>query len=69
MYKGLIQIKVVKEKLLTLSVPKEFKEMHMNLFLGINKMEEYFVGGDLENKKISKDIIDNELENNPWLNN
>ncbi len=57
-----------KESLIALKVPKEFKELHMNLLLAINKMEDFFENNNLEDKKESQDIIKNELENNKWLN-
>ncbi len=61
-------VKQTKEQLLSLKVPTEFKELHLNLVLALDKMEDYLNGGDEEDKLKSQEMIESEKAKYEWLN-
>lgn len=61
-------VKRTKEQLLSLKVPTEFKDMHLNLVLALDKMENYLSSGDEADKLKSQEMIELEKTKYEWLN-
>lgn len=62
-------IKILRDGLLDLKVPAEFKELHLDLVMAIIKMENFLENNYLEDGVASQEIIKKSLESYPWLNN
>jgi hypothetical protein len=61
-------VKRTKEQLLSLKVPTEFKELHLNLVLAMDEMEYYLENGDEADKRKSQEMIEQEKTKHEWLN-
>ncbi|MBU4257354.1 hypothetical protein KJ586_00520 [Patescibacteria group bacterium] len=61
-------VKQTKEQLLSLKVPIEFKELHLNLVLALDEMEDYLENGDEADKRKSQEMIEQEKTKHEWLN-
>lgn len=61
-------VKRTKEQLLSLKVPTEFKELHLNLVLALDEMEDYLENGDEADKRKSQEMIEQEKTKHEWLN-
>lgn len=61
-------VKQTKEQLLSLKVPTEFKELHLNLVLAMDEMEDYLENGDEADKRKSQEMIEQEKTKHEWLN-
>ena len=62
------QIAEIKEQLLNLVVPGEYKDLHISLFFALVNMEDYFVEGEGEYIKNSQSMISEIKEKYVWLN-
>lgn len=62
------QVEKTKSELLSLKVPTEFMDAHLELILALDKMENYFENKDEELKKESLKIIEKIKNENNWLN-
>lgn len=61
-------VKRTKEQLLSLKVPTEFKDLHLNLVLALDEMEDYLENGDEADKRKSQEMIEREKTKYEWLN-
>lgn len=57
----------IKDELLGLKMPVEYKDLHFSLILAINKMESYLLEGDEQIKIASRQIINQAKANYKWL--
>ena len=61
------EIETIKNELMLISVPEEHRDMHMNLFVGINEIEKSLAEGSADKAEAGADLIANELSTNPWI--
>ena len=61
------QINNIRNELLDLKVPVEYKDLHLSLILAINKMENYLLTGVEQIKTESWQIINRARANYKWL--
>jgi len=61
------QIENIRNQLLDLKVPTEFKDLHLNLVLALTKMETYLEKGDIDEKINSQQLISQAKANYKWL--
>ena len=61
------QINNIRNELLDLKVPAEYKDLHLSLILAINKMENYLLTGVEQIKIESWQIINRARANYKWL--
>jgi hypothetical protein len=61
------QVESIKNQLLELRVPTQFKDLHLDLVLTINKMEEFLLNGNSEDKFFSQEMIEKIKESYDWL--
>jgi lipopolysaccharide export LptBFGC system permease protein LptF len=61
------EIKSTKEKILSLKVPAEFRDLHLNLIMALDDMENYFSGKGDSGKTESEKIINQAKTDNGWL--
>ena len=61
------QINNIRNELLDLKVPAEYKDLHLSLILAINKMEDYLLTGVEQIKTESWQIINRARANYKWL--
>jgi len=66
--KSTATISEIKTELLNLRVPKEYKNLHVNILFSILKIEQYVSGGNPKEKAESEQYINRAKEENPWLN-
>ena len=57
-----------KNSLLTLKMPVQFKDLHLNLVLAMDKMEDYLIDGDEVKLRESRELIRQAKEEYEWLN-
>jgi len=57
-----------KNSLLALKMPVQFKDLHLNLVLAMDKMEDYLISGDEEKLLESEKLISQMKEEYEWLN-
>ncbi|MEA3463861.1 MAG: hypothetical protein U9R14_02200 [Patescibacteria group bacterium] len=60
--------KQIKSQLLDLKMPTEFKDLHLNLVLALDKMEDYLINGGEEKLQDSQELINQVKEEYEWLN-
>jgi len=63
------QVTQLKNQLLDLRVPTEYKNLHINLVLALTKMENYLTSGDKAEKVASQQIISQAQADYDWLDN
>lgn len=63
----LAQVGEIKQKLLDLTVPAKFKDLHLNLVLAMSQMEISLNGGEPEAKIASQELITEAKANYGWL--
>lgn len=61
-------LKETENKILSLKVPTEYKDLHINFILSIAKMKQYLEEGEEEKKQESEDIIRDIKLNYDWIN-
>lgn len=59
----------LKERLLALTVPGEFKDMHLNLILSLSNIEKYLVAGSKTDQTAGEELFKQAKASNSWLNN
>lgn len=64
---SLKRISGYKERLLALTVPEEFRDLHLNLVLSLSKLEIYFNEGKKEEKTACNDLVEKIKNKNTWL--
>jgi len=57
-----------KNSILGLKMPVQFKGLHLNLVLAMDKMEDYLVDGDEKKLRESKELIKQAKKEYEWLN-
>jgi uncharacterized protein YpmS len=57
----------LKDRLLELKVPSDFKELHLNLVMAFDKLEDYLENGGEKEKAESKRIIEQAMADYEWL--
>ncbi|KKR21376.1 MAG: hypothetical protein UT48_C0009G0008 [Parcubacteria group bacterium GW2011_GWE2_39_37] len=62
------KLKQIKDQLLALKVPDEFKDLHVNLVLSIDSVNNAELGGDKNKKIASIELVNKNKENFSWLN-
>lgn len=62
------EIQSIKNRLLNLTVPAEFKDLHVNLILALTKMGDYSASKDEAEKSESERLISQAKEDFAWLN-
>jgi len=58
----------IREELLELKLSEDFKDLHINFILALDKMEDYLLNGDMEAKLGSEQLISDLLDDYSWLN-
>ena len=58
----------IKSQLLNLKMPTKFKDLHLNLVLALDKMEDYLIDGCEEKLQASQELINQAKEKYEWLN-
>ena len=58
----------IKSQLLDLKMPTKFKDLHLNLVLALDKMEDYLIDGSEEKLQTSQELINQAKEEYEWLN-
>lgn len=58
----------LKNRLLELKVPADFKELHLNLVMALVKLENYWQTGDEGEKSESERLVNQAKLNYDWLN-
>src|SRR3989339_1654913 len=61
------KIMELRNKLTDLSVPLELKNLHIDLVLAFSRMENYFRGGNEEDKDFSDDLLERAKNDHEWL--
>ena len=56
-----------KNSLLGLKMPAQFKDLHLNLVLAMDKMEDYLIDGDEGKLRESQELIKQAKEEYEWL--
>jgi len=62
------QLVIIRDQLLTLRVPGQFKELHIDFIFAVSKMERFIIDGELNEKIASEELITKIKANNTWLN-
>ena len=62
------EISQLKQQLLNLIVPTKFKNLHLDLFLAMIKMENYLESSKLSEKTASQQLISQAKADYSWLN-
>lgn len=62
------KIEQSREILLGLTVPAKFKDLHIELVLALDRMDEFVKTGDASKKTISEEMIAKAKANYEWLN-
>ncbi len=57
-----------KNSFLALKMPVQFKDLHLNLVLAMDKMEDYLVDGDEVKLRESQELIKQAKDEYEWLN-
>lgn len=65
---NLDKVKDIKNQLLGLRVPTEFKNLHLSLVFALTKRENYLINGDNKEKLASQQLISQAKANYKWLN-
>lgn len=63
----LAKIKAKKELMMNIKLPSEYRDMHMNMFLGLVFLEKYVNEGDLDAKSQGEKLFVEVFDNNSWL--
>lgn len=58
----------IKNELLSIKVPTQFKDLHIDLVMAMVKMDNFLQDGKNDDKKISEEIIAKVKKTYPWLN-
>ena len=58
----------IKSQLLNLKMPTKFKDLHLNLVLALDKMEDYLIDGCEEKLQASQELVNQAKEEYEWLN-
>jgi len=58
----------LKNRLLELKVPADFKELHLNLVMALVKLEDYLKNGDEKKKEESGQLVNQASSDYDWLN-
>lgn len=61
------KIEAIKNSILGLTVPAQYKDLHVQVILALIKMEEFIKGGSQNYKAESNNLINEALANNNWL--
>ena len=65
---GLIErVNLIKNNLMEIKVPEEFKEMHLNLFFSVLSLEKFLKENKAADLQKSEDIFKNTKKENNWL--
>ncbi|MFA4833493.1 MAG: hypothetical protein WC619_01435 [Patescibacteria group bacterium] len=59
----------LKNRLLELKVPADFKELHLNLVMSLTKLEDYLKNGDEKEKEESGRLMNKATTSYDWLGN
>ncbi|MBI4812438.1 hypothetical protein HY798_03310 [Candidatus Falkowbacteria bacterium] len=62
------EVEQMENKLLSLTVPAKFKDLHLNLVLAMTKMENFLRTGDAEEKTTSQQMIGQIKTDYDWIN-
>ena len=62
-----LKVKTIREDILALVVPTQYKDLHVQIVLALIKMEEFIKGADQSYKIESNNLINEALANNNWL--
>lgn len=57
----------IKARLLELKLPEDFKELHVNLVLAFDKMENYLLNENTEDELKSQQLIDELIADYSWI--
>ncbi|MDD5290827.1 MAG: hypothetical protein PHZ04_01800 [Patescibacteria group bacterium] len=57
----------LKNRLLELKVPADFKELHLNLVMALTKLNNYLENGDEEEKEESEQMVNQSASEYDWL--
>jgi hypothetical protein len=57
----------LENRLMALTVPSQFKNLHLNLVLAISKLSNYIESGDEEERSKSQALIEQAKTDNEWL--
>ncbi|MCK4554023.1 hypothetical protein KAU19_03600 [Candidatus Parcubacteria bacterium] len=61
-------VKQTKNSFLALKMPSKYKDLHLNLVLAMDKMEDYLFDGDEGKLRASQELIKQAKEEYEWLN-
>ncbi len=62
------EIQELRDRLLSITVPPKYKDLHFQLVVAMGKMEKFLENGDKELKLAQENIISNLQNNYQWLN-
>ncbi len=65
---NLDQVTNIKNRILNLTVPTQFKDLHLNLVFAFVKMEDYFKTGNQDEKVASEKMLNEARQSYSWLN-
>jgi hypothetical protein len=61
--------RAMKERLLSLTVPTEFKDLHLNLILSLSDVEQYLADDSAQGMAAGQELLAQAKAENSWLNN
>jgi len=63
-----LRVAELRDQLMAITVPGQFKELHLDLVFAFNKMEGYFLNQALSDQASSLELLSRAKAENDWLN-
>ncbi|MCU0679590.1 MAG: hypothetical protein MUC28_04075 [Planctomycetes bacterium] len=63
-----LRVAKLRDQLMGVTVPNQFKDLHLELVFAFNKMEEYFLNRVISDREASLEFLSRAKNENDWLN-